>query len=372
MRTTLIRYLLALWVCLAIFPCLRANAEGMDVLENAASDLELPAEAAAVLETQGIRAEEPSSVLQVPPTAWLQAAWDTLRTEIKAPAALLSSLLTLTLLAAAFEGMSDTASCGGMRGLFDTLCTLICVGAAASPLCDCLNRTARTLTAGDVFMGGFVPVFSGFLAAGGAVASGTTYHAVLLMLTEFVEQLTSLLLFPLMKAAAALGAADAVNPHLRLGGLVKGIRRVVTWSLATLMAFFAAILSVRSFVADAADGLASKTVRLLTSGLIPIVGGAVSDAYGTVQGSIRLLQNGTGVLGILAIVWLLLPPLLSAICYRAAFHIAGIAAELAGADSMRRLCADADEVLSAAFAMLVTYGIMLIFSTAILLLLMGT
>ncbi len=342
--------------------CHAADAEGMEALEAAAESIPYP---------DGMEAlTDGNAVMDISPSSWVGMLWDTLCEELRAPLVLLSALLTLTLLSSVLGGMRDAAASDSMGKMLDLLCILVCVGAAAEPLGECLTRTAEALHDGSVFMASFVPVFSGFLAAGGAVAGGTSYQVLLLFLTESMQQLNDGILFPLLRAGAALGMADAVHPSLHLGGLVGGLRKGVTTILGTLMTAFAALLSVRSFVADAADGLAMKTAKLLTSTLIPIVGGAVSDACGTVQGSIRMLQSGTGVLGILAIAWLTVPPLCSAFCYRLAFGIAGMAAETAGAASMQRLCRDAESILAAAAAMLVIYALMLMFSTAIMLMLM--
>lgn len=362
-----------LLLCLWLFPAKHVCAEsGMEGLTAAASDVAMPDGVDAVLEDMGISAEDPTSILTVSPSAWFSMLWASVREELAAPVVLLTALLTLILLSATLAGMNDTVASGGLRRLLDTLCVLISVGAVSTPICTCLTRTADALTEGGVFMGSFVPVFGGFLAAGGAIAAGTSYQVLVFFLTELMQQLNVHLLFPLLTSAAALGIADAVHPALHLGGLVTAIRKLVTWLLGFLMTAFAALLSVRSFVASAADGLGTKTVKLLTSSLIPVVGGAVSDAYGTVQGSIRLLQSGTGILGVLAIAWLTVPPLLSVLCYRAAFGAAGMVAELVGAEAMGRLCKGVESVLSAAFAMLVTYAMMLMFSTAIMLMLTGS
>ncbi|MCR4761062.1 MAG: stage III sporulation protein AE, partial [Oscillospiraceae bacterium] len=252
-----------------------------------------------------------------------------------------------------------------------TVSAVICITAAAEPLCGCLERTADALETGQAFMAGYIPVFAGFLAAGGSVAGGAAYHVFVLFLTETVMLLANRLLFPLLQWGTALGIADAVNPKLRLGQFVSGFRTAVTWTLGTVMALFSALLSVRSFVASAADSLAAKSAKLLTSSVIPVIGSAVSDAYGTVQGSIILLRNSTGAVGILVIIWLTVPPLLSLLCYRAVFRLMQIVAETAGTETLGSLFRNAQTVLSAAFAILVCYAVMLIFSSAIMMILVG-
>lgn len=358
-----------------LFACsLPSSAEADDPLTplyDTAAELEVPPDAAAGLEAIGISPEQPESAAELSPESALHLLMRTAAEEAAAPLKLCGTLLTLTVLCTLLGSLADTASDASVRHIYEMLCAAVCIGSAAKPLCSCLIRTAQALETGRVFMGSYVPVFSGFLAAGGSVAGSAAYQVFVLFLTEGIMQLTGTVLFPLTQMAAALGIADAVNPRLKLSSTVTAFRTVVTWTLGFVMTMFSALLSIRSIVASAADSLAARSVRLITSGAVPIVGSAVADAFGTVQGSILLLRNGIGAVGILVILWLVLPPLLSLLLYRAAFRITLMFAEPAGADCMVQLCKNAQHVLSAAFAMLVCFGVMLTVSSAVMLLLTG-
>ncbi len=349
-------------VMLIISPLRCFASDGIEALEQAAESISYPAG------MDGLASG--TDVLNTSPAAWVTILWNALKSEIRAPVMFLGTMLTISVLSVLLGGLTETVG-GGLKRLCDLLCVLVCAGAAANPLCQSIERTAEVMQEGSVFMAGFVPVFGGFLSAGGAVTGGASYQVMMLFLIEWMQQINVNWLFPILRAGAALSMADAVNPTLRLGGLVNGMRKGVTLVLRFIMTAFAAILSIRSFVSSAADGLGAKTVRLLTSTLIPIVGSAVSDAYGTVQGSIRILQNGTGVLGMIAIAWITVPPMLSVLCYRAAFGITAIAADLTGAEAVRRLCSDAEAVLAAAFALLVSFAVMLMLSSALMLTLLS-
>lgn len=363
--------LLSAGLLLAGIRCTAAAQTPQDTLIQAAESLEIPEEVQPEFDSIGISPAEPQTLLALSPEDFLHRLLETAAREASAPLRLCGTLLTLTVLSSLLGSLGDAASGSDLRRCFDTLCTLICIGAAAQPLCDALIRTADALDTGQVFMSGYVPVFGAFIAAGGQVAGSATYQVFVLFLTEGIMQLMHGILFPVLQMSAALGFADAVNPALRLGGFVAGMRKAVIWILGFVMTMFSALLSVRSIVASAADSLASKSVKLLASGLIPIVGSAVSDAYGTVQGSIRLLRNGIGACGILVIVWLCVPPLISLTFYRIAFRISGIFAETAGTGPLPQLFQNLQTVLSAAFAMLVCFSLMMTVSTAVLLLLLG-
>ena len=351
--------------------CCAADDNPADSLQQAADSLAIPAEIDAELSRLGIEPGQPESLLTLSPEEFLHSLLETAAKELSAPLRLCGILLTLTVLTAILGNLGDAAADGALRRCFDALCTLLCIGTAASPLCDCLIRTAGALENGHLFMSSYIPVFGAFIAAGGHVAGGASYQVCVLFLTEGIMQLLHGILYPVLQMSAALGIADAVNPPLRLGGFVSGLRTAVTWMLGFVMTMFAALLSVRSIVASAADSLASKSVKLLASGLIPIVGSAVSDAYGTVQGSIRLLRNGVGAVGILVILWLILPPLISLVLYRLIFRVNGIFAEMAGTKPLSQLYQNMQAVLSAAFAILVCFAVMMIVSSAAVLLLLG-
>ena len=333
------------------------------------SQITLPDEAAGFFRENGISQEDPQSLNNLSPEKVLSGIWDTVKQEAAAPLIVCSVLLSLVMLAAVLQGTGDAVSDGSMRRMTEMVFTLFCIGSAARPLCQCLTRTADALQDGCAFMAGYVPVFSALLAAGGAVGSATTYQVFVFFLTGLETQLTGNLIFPLLRMATAFGIADAVNPTLKLGSLVSGIRTFLKWALGFMMSVFSALLSVRSFVAASGDSLASRTLKLVTSGFIPIVGGAVSESLGTVQGSLVLLRNGTGAVGILALLWMTLPPILSLLLYRMVFSAAGTAAAMTGAETLEKLFRNAYAVLSAAFAMLVCFSLMLVFSTAIMVIL---
>lgn len=336
-----------------------------------ADSLELPDELEELLENHDFDLSDPATLLALSPGELCSALWDIAVDAAAAPLRLLGTLLMLTLLSAGLGGMGD--ACTGQRDLQRILfmiCSMVCISIAAKPLCSCLYQTATALEDAKLFMLSFVPVFTASVTASGHIASGIGYQTFLFFLIEAIGILQTNLLFPAIQSAAALGLADCINPAFSLHRIVEAIRKAVVWILSTVMTLFTALLSVRSFVAVSADGLSAKTLKLLSTGFIPIVGSAVSDAYGTLQGSLRLMRSGIGVVGILAILWLMLPPLLTVLLYRAAFSIAALPAEIFGTGSLATLYRNSANVLSAAMAILAAYMMMMVLSTALMLLLL--
>lgn len=361
-------------VCFFSFPVLAAGTDDvLGTLSSAvdADDLPLPDDMETMMTEQGIFLSDPTTLLSLSPGQFFSAIWDMVVSAAAAPLQLLCSLVVLTLLSTGLGGIGDTLSqTQGIRRLFEMICILICIGTAAQPLCDCLTLTADALEEGRVFMVSFIPIFASFVAASGHIAAGTGYQTLLFFLIEAIALMQTNLLYPALQCATALGLVDSLNPSLALQKIVEAIRKAVVWLLGTVMALFTALLSIRSFVASSADALSAKTVKLVSSGLIPVVGSAVSEAYSTIQGSIQLLRSGIGVIGIIAILWIMLPSVLSAMLYRLVFAASGLLAEISGSQCLARMYHNAAAVLTAAFAILVAYAMMMFLSTALMMILL--
>lgn len=101
------------------------------------------------------------------------------------------------------------------------------------------------------------------------------------------------------------------------------------------MTVFSAVLGITGSINSAADTVSVKTARFFLSNSIPIVGGAITDAVGTLAGSISVLRSGVGAFGICALLLLILPALLQMLLWKASLSVMSAAAELFGQKRVR-------------------------------------
>ena len=187
-----------------------------------------------------------------------------------------------------------------------------------------------------------------------------------MILCDIALEIAVKLLFPFLTMNLAMSLIDAVNPAVSLEGIIKLIQKITVWILGFLMALFLGFLSVQSVVSTAADRVGTKAAKYAISGFVPFVGGAVSDAYSAVLGSMNLLKSTAGMIGVLAVLALLLPVLTELFLYKALVSIASAAAELFAADRLTRLFRNLESVLSAGFSVAVSFSVMFIISTGIM------
>ena len=76
---------------------------------------------------------------------------------------------------------------------------------------------------------------------------------------------------------------------------------------------------------------------MLAGRVIPVVGGAVGETLRTVAGSVSYLKSTVGTVGIVAVVLLLLPPLVTVVLYRLGLIAASACADLLGCSAEGKL-----------------------------------
>ena len=155
-----------------------------------------------------------------------------------------------------------------------------------------------------------LPVMTAALAAqGGTVTSAALYGATVAF-DALLSGLIRSVLVPMVYVYLLLGlmhGATGDDLLKRLRELVKGF---ITWSLKTLLFGFTAYLSLTGVVSGTTDQAAVKAAKMTISGMIPVVGGILSDASEAVLVSAAVIKNGVGIAGMLALVGIAVVPFL--------------------------------------------------------------
>lgn len=313
----------------------------------------------------GADLSDPSSLTQEGTRGFLQKAAALLVQEAQTPLRTLSLLLGVILLSALAQSLRQGQGTGTV---YECICTLCAVGIISEPLIAVFERAAAVLSRTSDFMLGFTGLYGGVIAVSGGVSTAALYQGSMAVLCEVALELSAKLLFPLLSMCLAMSIVDAVNPAVSLAGLIGMIRKFAAWILGLLMAGFLGMLSVQSLVTAAADRAGTKAAKYVISGFVPIVGGAVSDAYAAVLGSMGVLRSGVGLAGILMLLSFLLPVVLSLGLYRALVLCASAVSELFDVPVLTRLFKNLEGVLSVGFSAAVSFSVMFIFSTAVLML----
>lgn len=359
--------------CVVIIGQINVSAESYEEMmsdiihESGADSLQdnISTNAEDFFEKNAVKADEPESILNIKAEDILTEIKDEIKRNIRLPLKLFSSLMAVIIVSSFAGNLGNTVKIRSCEKITGQICVLAAISMISEPLSECFYSSAESIRAGAVFMTGFIPVFSGITAAGGGVSSAASYSTLIYIAAEAALQLSDSVIIPVLGMCMALSVVDAINQAVSLRELINGFRKAVTRFIVFIMMIFTGLLSIQSIVGTSADSLALKTGRYIASNFIPVVGSAVSDAYAALKSSMGLLRGGTGSFGIITLIIMLLPSVVSSGLYYCSMKLAFICADIFGESSLSRLFSDMCSVLSVIFSLMVCFAVIMVISTTI-------
>jgi len=125
-------------------------------------------------------------------------------------------------------------------------------------------------------------------------------------------------------------------------------------------------MGVSAVAASAADTAAAKGTRFVISGAVPVVGGAISDAIGTIANCVTIVRSSVGAFGIIAGLFILLPPVITALLWTGGLNLTAWAAHGLGAERPAAAMRSVASVVSLTLGLLVFTGVVLTCSAGLI------
>ena len=173
----------------------------------------------------------------------------------------------------------------------------------------------------SAFFGALIPIMTGLTASGGGGGTAAAQAAGMSLSLGAINMLSSNLLLPLVSVIFALSFVGALSGDGAVGALAGSVKSIFMWTVGILSTVLIASLSLQTVITGASDSLAMRTAKYAASGMIPIVGGAVSSTLATLASGISYAKSIVGVGAISAIVGICIAPLVRLILCRFAFEV---------------------------------------------------
>lgn len=168
-----------------------------------------------------------------------------------------------------------------------------------------------------------IPVLTAAMAAQGGVTSSTALYGILTAFCTFLVTLVSKIVVPMLYIYFCLSLVCGTVSNEMLKSVQNFIKWLITWSLKITLYVFMGVIGVTGAVSGTADASAVKAMKLTISGMVPVVGGIISDASETILVSAGLMKSAAGVYGILAIIAVFIGPFLKIGCQYLMLKVTG-------------------------------------------------
>ena len=194
-------------------------------------------------------------------------------------------------------------------------------------------------------------VMTSALAAQGGVTSATALYAGTAFFDTLLTGLLSRLIRPLIYIFLLLSTANAAlgeDMLKKMAGFTKGIS---VWLLKTILYVFTGYMGITGVISGTTDASALKAAKLTISGVVPVVGGILSDASEAVLVSAGMVRNAAGIYGILAILAVFLLPFLKIGCHYLLLKVTGALCAVFGVKRCTELITDFSSAMGLVLAM---------------------
>ncbi|MCC8192986.1 MAG: stage III sporulation protein AE [Ruminococcus sp.] len=365
-----LKIVLCVFLIAFLVPTLSADADDIDeYLSDTDKTLTevLPDDAQDLMSENNISFDSPENVEKLSATYWLELIRDTVLQNIKNPLTLMGEMLIVIIILTMTKSLLEDN--GDMDSILAVIASLASVGILYPSISRCLNIVTETITAATVFMYSYVPVFSSILAAGGSTSSGISYYVTILSVCEIIGFFIENLLVPFMSFTIAVSVVEAIDPALMGINLSGSLKTISKWILGLISSIFIGVISIQGIIGQASDALGTRAIKFAASSFIPVVGGAVSDAYQTVVSSMSYIKSGVGIVGIIAIIFSVLTPVVTVVILKAVLSITKGISTFFGQQNISCLLGGINSVLSIILGILACFTLIFIVATAVMMML---
>lgn len=244
---------------------------------------------------------------------------DGITREVKANIGILSSLVSIAIIAAIFTNFSFAFSNNQVAETAFYIAYLLMFSILTTSFIAASSIAINVLEHVLDFMKALIPTY--FLAVAFTSSAGTStvfYQATLILIT-FVDMILIKLVIPLINIYLILSMANNISKEDLLSKLKSLIGLVIQWTLKSSLAAVVGFHAIQGLILPVADRV-KRSVLLKTASLIPGVGDVFGSITESVVGAGILLKNAIGVAGVVVIIIVCAVPILklviTALIYR--------------------------------------------------------
>lgn len=284
---------------------------------------------------------------------------------IEAPTKSAVRLIAVIILIAIFECFAPEDT--GIKTAVGIVGTLLCIVSVISPLSTAVRSAVSSIEIGEKLMLALIPVLAAVVTVTGNPTLAASFQSIAFTGAQIISGISNSFIVPVVGAVMALDVTGSVMPSFKLGGITSLIKKSITAVLTFVSTLFVSFLGIKGALANAADTVASKGIKLVISSAVPVVGGALSEAYSGIIGSLVLVKSTIGIFGIAAVALINLPSCIQLLFWIFALKLSAAIGELFNQQNIAALLRALASSLTLLNVVLLFNAVLFIISTALIL-----
>lgn len=328
----------------------------------------LPDETRDTLDDMDVSPDNPQSMLDMTLNGFFEMLINLVKGKSQRPVRVLLTIIGVEILCALMKGFTASSKIGEDHPVFQVVSTLFISITLLVPISGYIEKIGELLNNIVSFQMTFVPVYALLITAQRQPVTASGYTAALFALCQILMVVLGKILLPLLSVYLAFSLVSAVSEGDNLKGIATMVRSATIFLLSTLTTVFVAFLTLQGFLGSATDNIGVRTVKLMMGSFIPVVGGAISEAYGTIQGCLGLLKTSVGIYGMLGAALIFLPTLLELVVWNLGLSLCASFGDMLQLPHVSGLIRSVGNVLKILISVMVCCILLFLISTCVMLL----
>ena len=331
----------------------------------------LPDSARGFLDNLYINDFKPESAENLSAENVISAILNVFRESIIEPIKIFICIIGISILTALFDTLKSSDMSAGLEQTLSFV-SVLCMSAVLSPaVLSLITNLTETISVCSDFMMIYVPVISLLIISGGNPVSGGMFYSTMIYMCSAVLRVVSEVIVPFLRCISSVAVITNITDKVSLSGVNEMLRKAVRILLTFCMSVFTAFLTMRSVISVSQDSLSNRAVKFAISNFVPLVGGALSDAYQTVVSCTAVLRSGVGVIAIAAIFAVFLPAVAKCLIWQFTLMLGTAVCDVFSNGRLSSMLSSISSVISIICSILLCTMVMYIISTAIILIVGG-
>ena len=269
-------------------------------------------------------------------------------------------LLGLLVISSVMASLRDTVATPAFGAFLETV-SLLCVSGAAFTYTQTLFAEFEAFISQiQSFMVAVIPTMSALLVTSGEVSSSLVFSGLLSGFVTVWELVCASAVLPILSSLMCVYTVSKICGENDISGFAALLKNILTYVLGALIVVMSCVLAFQSVIAKSADNAAVKGVKFVLGNVVPIIGGALSDAVGTVVSSVGIVKSATGILGAIVICLIFAVPVVKLVIWKLVFDAAGAIASTLALKKESGFFADMSSVTAFMAAIMASVSVFLV------------
>lgn len=203
------------------------------------------------------------------------------------------------------------------------------------------------------------PVIFTLMAASGGTVSVSVYQPAVAFLSNGIVRIILNAVLPLSTLMMIFSVVSNLSVTTKLNRFTEFFGSLNKWLIGISFTVFTFFLSVQGIAAGGIDGISLRATKYAISNSVPIVGGYLKDGVDLVIAGSVLIKNAIGVVGIVAVFFVIVSPLLCIVSFQLLLKLTAAVIEPIGDGRLSGFCATLSKNVNYLTASLLSVGLML-------------